>query len=265
MGKTADQAGIVIYWDTFELLDELEPEEAQEMIGTIYAYSRYGTEPDFADNRVMRIAWKSIKAGIDRNLEKYEQTRAARSAAGKASAEKRAAPSDNEQNSANVNKGEQASTNLTNVDFVEQSSTNGNTEQQKQLSNIETERVLIIEREKEKERSIKREKKERESAAPAAFIPPTQAEVAEYCRERGNSIDPVRFIAVNSAKGWKIGNTQVSDWKSLIHAWEKTQFDQPNREPDKPDSDAYVSVTAADMAKIAQMRERIAKQNNTGS
>ena len=25
MGKTADQAGIVIYWDTFELLDELEP------------------------------------------------------------------------------------------------------------------------------------------------------------------------------------------------------------------------------------------------
>lgn len=250
MGKTAEQAGIVIYWDTFELLDELEPEEAQEMIGTIYAYSRYGTEPDFADNRVMRIAWKSIKAGIDRNLEKYEQTKAARSAAGKASAEKRA---------------EQASTNLTNVAFAEQSSTDGNTEQQKQLSNIETERVLNIEREKEKERNVKREKKERETAAPAAFIPPTQAEVAEYCRERGNSIDPVRFIAVNAARGWKIGNTQVSDWKALVHAWEKTQFDQPNREPDKPDSDAYVSVTAADMTKIAKMRERIAKQNNTGS
>lgn len=87
--------------------------------------------------------------------------------------------------------------------------------------------------------------------------------MTEYCRERGNSIDPARFIAVNAAKGWKIGNTQVADWKSLIHAWEKTQFGQPDREPDKTAPDAYVSVTAADMAKIAHMRERIAKQNGT--
>lgn len=250
MGKTTEQAGIVIYWETFELLDELEPAEAQEMMGAIYAYARYGAEPDFADNRVMRIAWKSIKAGIDRNLEKYEQTKASRSAAGKASAEKRA---------------ERASTKSTNADFVEQGTTNDNTEQQKQLSNMELNTELNMELEQKQERSLEREKKERESAAPAAFVPPTQAEVAEYCRERGNNIDPARFIAVNAAKGWKIGNTQVSDWKSLIHAWEKTQFDQPDREPNKPTPDAYVSVTAADMTKIAKMRERIAKQNNTGS
>ena len=122
MGKTTDQAGIVIYWDTFELVDELEPAEAQEMMGAIYAYARYSVEPDFADNRVMRIAWKSIKSSIDRNLEKYEQTKAARSAAGKASAEKRA---------------ERAATKSTNADFVEQDSANANAEQQKQLSNIE--------------------------------------------------------------------------------------------------------------------------------
>lgn len=248
MGKTADQAGIVIYWDTFELLDELEPAEAQEMMGAIYAYARYGVEPDFADNRVMRIAWKSIKSSIDRNLEKYEQTKAARSAAGKASAEKRA---------------ERAATKATNVNFVEQDSANANAEQQKQLSNIETKLELDIELEQENKRGIKRERKEREIAAPAAFVPPTQAEVAEYCRERGNSIDPARFIAVNAAKGWKIGNTQVSDWKAQIHAWETTQFDQPDREPDKTAPDAYVSVTAADMTKIAKMRERITKQNGT--
>lgn len=253
MGKTADQAGIVIYWDTFELLDELEPEEAQEMIGAIYAYSRCGAEPDFADNRVMRIAWKSIKADINRSLDKYEQTKAARSAAGKASAEKRA---------------ERAATNSTNADFVEPDATNDNTEQQKQqyvYGNVYGDGTVYGNVNETEAEYKEREKKERESAAPAAFVPPTQAEVAKYCRERGNSIDPVRFIAVNAAKGWKIGNTQVSDWKALVHAWEKTQFGQPNREPDKPDADAYVSVTAADMAKIAQMRERIAKQNNTGS
>ena len=247
MGKTADQAGIVIYWDTFELLDELEPEEAQEMMGAIYAYSRYGTEPDFFEDRVMRIAWKSIKADIDRSLDKYEQTKAARSAAGKASAEKRA---------------ERAATKATNVDFVEQSSTGGNTEQQKQQYVYGTVYGNGTVNETGTEYR-EREKRERNSAAPAAFVPPTQAEVADYCRERGNSIDPARFIAVNAAKGWKIGNTQVADWKSLIHAWEKTQFGQPDREPDKTAPDAYVSVTAADMAKIAHMRERIAKQNGT--
>lgn len=250
MGKTADQAGIVIYWDTFELLDELEPEEAQEMIGAIYAYSRYGTEPDFADNRVMRIAWKSIKAGIDRNLEKYEQTKAARSAAGKASAEKRA---------------ERASTKSTNADFVEQDATNASTEQQKQLSNIETKLELDIELERENKRGIKRERKEREIAAPAAFVPPTQEEVAEYCRERGNSIDSARFIAVNAAKGWMIGNTQIADWKALIPAWEKTQYKQQKAEPAPATMGAQgAKCTPGDIARLAKMRQKMAGQSEAG-
>ena len=246
MGKNVEQAGIVIYWEAFELLDELEPVEAKEMLAAIHAYSRFAIEPDFAENRVLRIVWKSIKAGIDRNLEKYEQTKAARSAAGKASAEKRA---------------EQASTNATNVAFVEQDSTEGNAEQQKQLSKTKTNSGTNSETKTETGTRLKeREKKERENAA-APFVPPTQAEVAEYCRERGNDIDPARFIAVNAAKGWMIGNTQIADWKALIPAWEKTQYKQRDK-TDKPVMGAQgATCTADDMARLAKMRQRMSQQS----
>ena len=57
------------------------------------------------------------------------------------------------------------------------------------------------------------------------FIPPTIEEVAAYCRERGNNVDPEKFIAHYGSQKWKKSNGQpVTDWKLCVITWEK-----PNR------------------------------------
>ncbi len=55
------------------------------------------------------------------------------------------------------------------------------------------------------------------------FTPPTVEEVASYCRERGNSIDPEDFVNHYEAKGWKIGNTKVASWQACVRTWERKE------------------------------------------
>lgn len=67
--------------------------------------------------------------------------------------------------------------------------------------------------------------------AKAKFSPPSVEEVAEYCRERGNNIDPQYFVDSNTAKGWRIGKSQTpaKDWKAMVRTWEKNEKQQPPR------------------------------------
>lgn len=54
------------------------------------------------------------------------------------------------------------------------------------------------------------------------FILPTVDEVAEYCRERGNSIDPEHFVDKNQAAGWMLsGGKKIKDWKAVVRTWER--------------------------------------------
>ena len=53
------------------------------------------------------------------------------------------------------------------------------------------------------------------------FSPPTVEEVKEYCSERGNNVDPEKFVAFYRSKGWKVGNSPMKDWKSAIITWER--------------------------------------------
>lgn len=61
----------------------------------------------------------------------------------------------------------------------------------------------------------------KENSARARFTPPTLQEVTDYCKERGNRIDPAHFIDFYEAKGWKVGNTPMKDWKAAIRTWEQ--------------------------------------------
>lgn len=53
------------------------------------------------------------------------------------------------------------------------------------------------------------------------FTIPTVDEIADYCRERRNSIDAEEFWAFYESKGWKVGNAPMKSWKSAIITWEK--------------------------------------------
>src|SRR5262249_21992676 len=57
---------------------------------------------------------------------------------------------------------------------------------------------------------------------PKRFKPPTVAEVAAYCRERGNSVDAEKFVDHYTSKGWVVGRSPMKDWKAAVRStWEK--------------------------------------------
>ena len=59
--------------------------------------------------------------------------------------------------------------------------------------------------------------------AKECFVPPTVEEVAAYCKERGNGIDPVRFVSHYASVGWKVGKVKMSNWRQAIITWEKRE------------------------------------------
>lgn len=58
---------------------------------------------------------------------------------------------------------------------------------------------------------------------PKRFVKPTVEEVAAYCKERKNNVDPQRFIDFYESKGWKVGNQPMKDWKACVRTWEKRE------------------------------------------
>ena len=71
----------------------------------------------------------------------------------------------------------------------------------------------------------RREKKKTTGAkAPSRrFTPPPVEDVQAYCNERGNSVDPQRFIDHYESNGWMRGKNKIKDWKACVRTWEKSQ------------------------------------------
>lgn len=55
------------------------------------------------------------------------------------------------------------------------------------------------------------------------FRKPTADEVAEYCKARGNSIDPQGFVDHYESNGWLVGRNPMKDWKAAVRTWERRQ------------------------------------------
>ena len=58
------------------------------------------------------------------------------------------------------------------------------------------------------------------------FTPPTRDEVQAYCFERGNNVDPDRFIDYYTSVGWQVGKHTMKDWKAAVRTWEKSDKKQ---------------------------------------
>lgn len=74
------------------------------------------------------------------------------------------------------------------------------------------------------ERRGKEEEKKRKDSS---FVAPTLAEVADYCRERSNNVDPQRFLDYYESNGWHVGKNPMRDWKAAVRTWEKTDNTKP--------------------------------------
>jgi len=75
-------------------------------------------------------------------------------------------------------------------------------------------------------------KKERQAIA--KFQRPTPNEVDAYIKEMGYTMfDGSKFCDFYSAKGWKIGNTPMKDWKAAVRTWGKKEQER-KAETSKP-------------------------------
>ena len=65
-----------------------------------------------------------------------------------------------------------------------------------------------------------------EAPAPQRFVKPTVDEVAQYCRDRNNTVDAEAFVAFYESNGWKVGRNPMRDWRQAVITWEKRQHEE---------------------------------------
>lgn len=82
-----DKKGFILYADQKELFEQLPDNKAGQLIKFIMSY--VNDENPQTDDLIINLAFTPIKQQLKRDLEKFEQTKANRSEAGKAGANKR--------------------------------------------------------------------------------------------------------------------------------------------------------------------------------
>lgn len=76
------------------------------------------------------------------------------------------------------------------------------------------------------------------------FVPPTLDEVAAYCNERHNGINPSAFIDYYEARGWKYGTGKpMVNWKAAVRTWEQKEKGRTHTQ-DKQQNKATEEVNA---------------------
>ena len=75
---------------------------------------------------------------------------------------------------------------------------------------------------------------EKVEGTPPRFTAPTVEQVKTYCTERGNRIDPQKFVDYYSANGWRVGRNPMKDWRAAVRTWEKNDRERsPKTNDDK--------------------------------
>ena len=86
-------------------------------------------------------------------------------------------------------------------------------------------------KEKEKEKTKEKAKDKEKESNNRRFTPPTLAEIADYCRERGNNVDPKKVFDYYEANAWKDSSGKpVKSWKQkIISVWENDENKAPKQ------------------------------------
>lgn len=62
------------------------------------------------------------------------------------------------------------------------------------------------------------------SAPKKKFVKPTVEEVAAYIRENYYSVDAQRFCDYYESNGWKVGKSQMKNWKAAVRTWQHNGY-----------------------------------------
>jgi hypothetical protein len=94
------------------------------------------------------------------------------------------------------------------------------------LDGVMTESRIVMQ---EVEVEVDKKKNTNTNTVPQAsrFTRPTLVQVADYCQERHNQVNPQTFIDHYESNGWKVGKNPMKDWKAAVRTWEKNSYDKP--------------------------------------
>lgn len=94
--------------------------------------------------------------------------------------------------------------------------------------------------------SLKNKKEEKPKRK--IFVSPTVEEVAAYCRERGNTVDPETFVDFYAGKDWMVGKNKMVDWKATVRTWERRQKNEQKLR-ETPPRDAFLEYLDEEITK----------------
>ena len=197
----ADKKSFVMYRSWGAAIEKMSDEQAGKLIKAIYSLQE---NPETStDDPAIEFVFEIIKEKMIEDTEAYEATCRRRSEAGKKGNETRWSGADTEKNR-KCDKGIAKIANAINVSQKSQKVANvADTESDTDMKCNEVPSVPV-------ERGTRKR-----------FSPPAVEEVADYCWERKNNVDPEVFVDFYSSKGWKVGKEPMKDWKACVRTWEK--------------------------------------------
>lgn len=193
-----------------EAISDIQDEKTQlSLYRAIVRYGLYGEEPTLTG--LAATLWKLILPNLKNNRKQFEN------------AIKGGAPKGNK----NALKNNPNST-----------------QKQPEINPNSTYKEKDKEKDKERDKEIEKEKSTNVDTKKTAqrFSRPSLDEVRDYIASQSYSVDAEAFIDFYEAKGWRVGNNPMKDWKAAVRTWERR-----NREEGKPNPK---KTTAPDGVKL---------------
>lgn len=217
-----NRPGVMLYFETLQAVEELEAEDAKQIMSAILRYSRDGEAPAF--HGTLAALWSLIQSSLDRDSTRYGE----KQMRGLWLTYCRKCKSTGEDP---LGFDEWVSEQYDNgtLPYVERTvdgAVNGTSPSTSTSPTPTVSPSPTIE-------SIGGVGDAPSAPTPTPapksrprFVPPTLEEVTAYVRERGSRVDPQGFIDFYASKGWMVGRNPMKDWKAACRnaeKWERWQ------------------------------------------
>ena len=207
-----NKKSFVMYESWGAAINKMSNEQAGQLLKAIYALQ--DNEDAEPEDPSVSFVFEIIKDKLCEDATEWEKTKQRRSESGKKGMEKRW----NEDESS-ITKDNSVKESITNDNTVIKPITKDNSVKENITPITVSGTVSVSDTVSVSEYVPPTEVKKRE--ARKRFSPPSVAEVTTYCRERGSTVDPEAFVDFYAAKGWKVGNAPMKDWRASVRTWEK--------------------------------------------
>lgn len=203
-----EQISFVFYTEWDEYFSDLSNEEIGEMMRSILVYKKTGEVPSFSD-RSMKFVFNLIKNQLDRDAEKWEETKNKRSDAGKRGADKRWSK---EQPSEEMAKNSNAIV-CHNEPSEEMAKMAVNVNDNVNVNVNTNDNVNVAEPEGQTDgRSTPKNNKI-----------PSLEQVSDYVSQHNYVLNPNAFYSYWNERRWIVSGSLINDWMKLCDSWEKRE------------------------------------------